>query len=167
MKGNHMKTMEKALRASLHTLVLLTGIFTLLFAALPARAQLQDGACPRLNDVPEEILNLYLDELEDEFEADFGGDALCSALRKNFVKACQTAVKDALKCIQNQLKTVDKQNQALCKALAGPGLDACANYYKNSSKAAAEVMKTDAGFRAENCEQDAGQDFYDVCFNGF
>lgn len=161
-----MKTLTMALRRLHRRPLLLAGLTALLFAALPAQAQLGD-TCPTLNDIPEETLDLYLDELEDEFGADQGDDELCSKLTDNFVKACQTAVKDALKCLQNQFKALNQQNQTLCKALAGSGVDACTNYYKNSSKAASEVMKNDAGFRTANCEQNAADEFYDVCYSGF
>lgn len=158
-----MKTMEIALRGSQRSLMLLAGTTALLFAALPAQAQ---DVCGDLGDIPSEVTELYLDELDDEFAVDLNDADLCTKLTENFVKACQTAVKDAVKCIQNQIKTLNKQNQTLCKALSlNP--NECASFYKDTSKAGSQAVADEGDDQSANCAVFAADEFYDVCLFGF
>jgi len=156
-----MKTMT---RESQRRVLLLAGMTVLLFAALPAQAQ---EVCADIDDVPEEVTELYVDELNDEFSVDLNDADLCSKLTDNFIKACQTAVKDAAKCIQNQIKTLSKQNQTLCKALAGPDAKECASFYKDLAKNTSEAIATESRLRSEQCATIAADEYFDICLFGF
>src|SRR5262245_34580027 len=66
------------------SLALLAGLTGLLLGALPAQAQ---EVCGDLGDMSNETVDLYLDELEDEFGVDLNDPELCTELTKNFIKA--------------------------------------------------------------------------------
>ena len=144
-------------------LALLAGVAGLLFGATPARAQ---DVCGDLEDIAAETLDLYLDELSDEFDTGLNDDALCTKLMDNFSKACQTAAKDAVKCIQNQIKALNKQNETACKALEGPGADSCVAFYKNQSKASSEEVKAEGDDQAALCGGEAAEAFWFTCMFG-
>ena len=160
-----MRKMMVVLSGSQRRRMLLAGMTAVLFAALPAQAQ---EVCADPGDVPEDVTELYLEELEEEFDVDLNDAELCEKLTENFVKACQSAVKDAVKCIQNQIKTLNKQNQTLCKALAPPPeVNACTTNYKNSSKAGSEAVAEEGELQAGICESLAAFEFNEVCLFGF
>jgi len=144
-------------------LALLAGLTGLLLGALPAQAQ---EVCGDLGDMSSETLDLYLEELEDEFDVDLDDGELCTELTKNFIKACQTGVKNAVKCIQSQIKALNKQNQTLCKALAGPDADECVALFKNDSSAASDAVKAEGDTESATCEEFAAEIFFSICMFG-
>ena len=144
-------------------LALVAGLTGLLFGALPSHAQ---TVCGDLNDMTEETVQLYLEELEDEFDIDLNDPELCADLTENFIKACQTGVKNAVKCIQSQIKALSKQNQTACKALAGPAADECVAFYKNDSQTSAEEVKQEAETETVSCAEFGAEIFFSICMFG-
>jgi len=142
---------------------LLAGVAALSFVPRPAAAQ---EVCADLEGLAEEALDLYLDELDDEFGVDLNNPDLCTKLAENYIKACQKAAKDNVKCFQNQIKAIDKQNQTACKALfTGPSASECSEDSKNQAKDRSDQVTNDAEDAAVGCESLA-DDFFQVCMEG-
>jgi hypothetical protein len=143
-------------------LALLAGLTALSFSGGPAQAQ---EICGDLEGLAEDVLDLYLDELDDEWGVGFNDEDLCTTLTKNFIKACQNAVKDSVKCIDKQINTLSKQNQTLCKAF-DEGSD-CVDSYKDDAKGdsdeVGDIGDSESGF----CETEAAEIFFDICMFGF
>ncbi len=100
-----------------------------------------------------------------EWGVGFNDEDLCTTLTKNFIKACQNAVKDSVKCIDKQINTLSKQNQTLCKAF-DEGSD-CVDSYKDDAKGdsdeVGDIGDSESGF----CETEAAEIFFDICMFGF
>ncbi len=160
-----MTTIATSLRSARWGLALLGGVAGLLLTALPAQAQ---ELCGLLPDAAENALDLYLDELDDEFSVNLNDGDLCGKLTQNFIKACETAVKDTVKCIQNQVKNLAKQNQTLCTGLnSGSAASECSSFYKNQSKSIAEAIAIFGSMESDECAAVAAAEFFDVCMYGF
>jgi hypothetical protein len=156
-----MTTIESMLGHARWGLALLAGLTALMFAGAPAQAQ---EVCADIGGISDEVLDLYLDELDDEWGVDLNDGDLCTALTKNFIKACQNAVKDSVKCIDKQLGTLNKQNQTLCKAFdEGSG---CVNFYKDMAKDNSNEVRSIGDFESDECETFAADDFFDICMFG-
>jgi hypothetical protein len=146
-------------------LALLAGLTALVFSGAPAQAQ---EVCADIEGIAGEVLDLYLDELDDEWGVDLNDSDLCTTLTKNFIKACQNAVKNSVKCIDKQLGTLSKQNQTVCKTVyAGNDASACANSYKEDAKDDSDEVGSIGDSESEICETFAAADFFDVCVSGF
>jgi hypothetical protein len=164
-KGDaNMTRIVTSLRLANWRLALLGAVTCLLLGALPSSAQ---DVCGDLEDMTEETLDLYIDELNEEWDVDLNDGDLCTKLTENFIKGCQTAVKDAAKCIQNQIKALSKQNQTACKALAGSEASACSASYKDEAKSDSDEVADFARAESDDCETFAAEDYFDVCMFGF
>ena len=160
-----MTTITLSLRSARWALALIMGMTGLLLGSVPAQAQ---DICGDLEDAAEDALDLYVDELDEEFSVDLADEDLCVTLTKNFIKACQTAVKDTVKCIQNQIKSLGKQNQSLCKGLLeGDEESGCSSFYKNQQKSFSESITALGEDEASDCEIFMAEDFFDICLFGF
>jgi hypothetical protein len=144
-------------------LTLLLGGMGLLLGALPASAQI----CGDLGDVGGETFDAYIDLLNEDFEVDLNDEDLCTSLTKIFIKGCQSAVKDAGKCIQNQTGNLSKFGQTACKELAGSFVSECVDDYKQEAKFGNELVKAAVEDESADCEEDLAFDFFDVCMFGF
>ena len=80
-------------------LTLLGGMAALLFLADPAQAQVCEAD---LEDLAEDVLELYIDELNSVWGVDLENEEFCTKVANNFFKACQSAAIDNIKCLQNQ-----------------------------------------------------------------
>ena len=158
-----MTTIATSTRRARGALLFLASCFGLLLLAAPAQAQ---DVCGDLEDMTNETLDLYLEELNDEFDVDLNDGDLCTKLTENFIKACQTAVKDAVKCIQNQFKNLNKQNQTACKVLA-LDVNACTTLHKNEAKAGSDEVAAAGNEESDDCETIAADEYFDVCMFGF
>jgi hypothetical protein len=156
-----MATIETSTRGARWGLALLAGMAGLL-TGMPAQAQV----CGASDSMREELLDLYLDELDDEFEVDTGDEEFCSKLTENFVKACRTLIKDTVKCVKNQISSLGKQNKESCKEFA-PGDSDCTGFYKDLTKEGLAGVSGVGDEEAELCELDSAEEFFDVCMFGF
>lgn len=146
-------------------LALLGGVAGLWLGAQPAAAQF---ACADLGDVPEDMLEFYLVEFDEDFAVDLGDEALCAVLTQTFVKACSTAVKDTAKCLQNAFSNLGRQRQAGCKGLlSGDDAKACSAQAKSLASGAVSRIKQEAGFLTEDCEGYVAEEYFEVCMFGF
>lgn len=159
-----MESIHETLRNARWRQALLGSLAGLLFVAHPVQAQ---DVCADLSNVADEAFDLYIEQLDEEFDVGLANAELCGKLTENFVKGCQTAAKDAVKCIQNQVKSLDKQNQAACKALAGDDVDACKAFYQDRSKNDLVGVASDGDDQSTACAGEQADDFYDACFFGF
>lgn len=158
-----MATIGTSTRGARWGLALLGGMLGLLFTGLPAQAQMICGAS---EDMREDLLELYIEELADEFEVDTGDEEFCSKLTENFIKACQTLVKDTFKCVKNQIASLGKQNKTSCGEFA-PGDSECTAFFKNQTKEGEAAVSGAADEESALCELDSAEEFFDICMFGF
>ena len=154
-----------SLRSARWALALIGGLAGLSFGALPAQAQGTE-LCGDIEDMADQAFETYLEELDEEFALDLGDEKLCESLTKNFIKACQTAVKDSVKCFQNQIKSLSKQDQTACKALAGSGVSECVTFYKNREKSYSNEVQAIGDDQSDDCETVNADEFFDICMFG-
>jgi hypothetical protein len=160
-----MKAIETMLRRGSLGLALLVGMAGGLLAAAPAQAQAQ-AVCGNLATTPEDALGFYLDELDAEWNLPIADEALCTKLTQNFVKACQTAVKDTVKCIQDQIGTLNKQNQIACKGLSKGNSASCIESFTQQAKNAADAVSNTGRDKAAVCAGTQADAYFNVCMLG-
>ena len=113
------------------TIALLGGIASALLLTAPARAQELCGG--DLEGLPDQILGLYLERLAEEPGVGLEDEEFCSKLTQNFVKACQTAAKDGIKCHLAQVSALETQNREGCKVYEPANKD-CVTSFKTTAK---------------------------------
>jgi hypothetical protein len=158
-----MKRTETLLRRASCGVALLAGIAGWLLAAAPAQAQ---EVCGNLASSSDDALALYLDELDSEWGVPIADEGLCTRLTQNFVKGCQTAVKDTVKCIQGQIGGIAKQNQIACKVLATGDSSDCIASFKAEAKNASNAAANTGSDKAVVCAGTAADSYFDVCMLG-
>ena len=147
------------------TIALLGGIASAMLLTAPARALEICGG--DLEDLPDQILDVYLDQLAADPGVGLEDEEFCSKLTQNFVKACQSAVKDSIKCQMAQVSALDTQNREGCKVFV-PRDEAkdCMNSFKTTAKSAQTELKNQQAELALECENLADA-YFDVCMFGF
>lgn len=126
----------------------------LAFAPAPAQAQV----CGDLDDIAEDLLVAYFDELADFFTL---SEKSCDAMTSTFFKACNTAVKDAVKCLQRQIGEIPKAAKPGCRE-AAKNPSSCESVFKDQAKLESGFVEDEAQFAYGDCES-AADEFWDVC----
>jgi len=130
----------------------------LALAPAPAQAQI----CGEFDEIAEDLLDAYFDELGDFFTL---SEKTCDAMTGTFSKACNTAVKDAVKCFQRQIGELPKAAKPACKEAAkNPSL--CDQAFKDDAGEAKDIVSLQADSAYDDCIV-AANDFWDVCRFGF
>jgi hypothetical protein len=129
-------------------------------ALAPASAQAQ--VCGDLEEIADDLLDEYFDELGDFFTL---SEKTCDSMTSTFFKACTTAVKDSVKCFKTQFKSLPKAAKPACKENFEDPSD-CEQSFKNDEQLLNNIIAQEAEFANDDCE-DAADDFWDVCRFGF
>jgi hypothetical protein len=147
------------------TIALWGGIASVLLLTAPARAQEICGG--DLAGLPDQILDLYLEQLTQEPGVGLEDEDFCSKLTQNFVKACQTAAKDSTRCELALVSALDAQNREGCKVFVTPAeVKDCMNSFKTTAKTAKSELTSQRMELESECE-DLADAFFDVCMFGF
>jgi hypothetical protein len=162
-----MTAIETLMRRASCGLVLLGGIAGWLLAAGPAQAQAAPEVCGNLETTAQDALGFYLDELDSEWTVPIADEGLCKQLTQSFAKACQFAVRDTVRCIQNQIGTLNKQNQIACKGLSQGNAASCIESFTQQAKNAAAAAGNAGKDQAAECSGEAADTYFNVCMLGF
>ena len=149
-----MRQMETSTRLWKQALAALGVLAGLALAPAPAQAQI----CGDFEDLAEDLLDAYFEEFEDFFTLSAN---TCDSMKSTFAKACDTAVKDAVKCAQNQIKALPKAGKPACKENFENPSD-CDQNFKNEAELANNIVSLEANDAKQDCEI-AADDFWDVC----
>ncbi len=133
-------------------------VMGLALAPAPAQAQV----CGDLKDVAGDLLDSYFESLGDLFTL---SEKTCNSMTNTFLKACNTAVKDAVKCSQRQIGEIPKAAKPACKENFQTPSD-CDNVYKSQAQLANNIVTQDANSAYNDC-QDAADEFLATCRFGF
>ena len=149
---------EDPARSWKQILVALAALAALALAPAPAQAQI----CGELDDISEDLLGVYYEELGGFFTL---SQESCESMTKTFHKACNTAVKDAVKCIERQLDNITKAAKPGCKENFEDS-SACDQEFKNEAEQEKEIVSQEANFANADCADDADS-FFSACrFDG-
>jgi hypothetical protein len=138
-----------------------------LLAAAPAQAQPAPEVCGNLETTAQDALGLYLDELDSEWTVPIADEGVCTKLTQSFAKACQYAVRDTVKCLQNQIGTLNRQNQIACRGLSKGNAASCIESFTQQAKNAADAVGNAGKDQSAECSGAASDTYFNVCMLGF
>lgn len=151
-----MRNFETAKRCAKGGCAALAMLAGLALAPAPAQAQV----CGDLDEIAEELLDAYYDAFG-EFLLFGWSEKTCDSMTNTFFKACNTAVKDAVKCAQRQIGEIPKAAKPLCKE-ASKVPSECEGSYKDDAEDASDSVSDEAQGAYDDCEL-AADDFWDIC----
>lgn len=118
---------------------------------------------PPIPSVSEDMLELYLAELIQEWGIGLGSGPYCSKASQNFVKVCQTVVKSSVKCIEHQIDGLAKQDEEGCKAFAGSEAKACEASVDEAAETYLGTLTGPQTLEEKKCATVAGGHFFRMC----
>jgi hypothetical protein len=124
-------------------------------ALFATSAQAQEAPCGVPSDAAEDLLGLYMDELDDFFPMD---PATCEKMAKTFFSACQGAVKSGIGCTRKQISSFLKAGKSACK-LEGDLADEC-NASLESGVPNEQALQSEEGEGNANCFEAANAFFF-------
>jgi hypothetical protein len=154
-----MTTSETSMRFWKRGLAAMGVLTSLALAPAPAQAQI----CGELDDIADDLLDAYIDVLEEVFSFPLFDEKTCDSMAKAFLKQCDTAVKDAVKCSDRQLDGIPKVAKPACK-LASKNPSQCDDDFKELADAEKQAVDDLAPSAHEDCE-DAADELFDICRN--
>ena len=156
--GDRMTTSDGAMRPWKRAWITIGVLAGVTLSPVAAQAQI----CGEPPDIAEDLLEFYVSEFEDLFTL---SEQTCDAMAKEFLKACDTAVKDAVKVRRAPARRVPKAAKPACKEASQNPSD-CAGDYKDDAKDDKQLVEAGANFAFGECEDEADK-FWDTCRFGF
>jgi hypothetical protein len=114
---------------------------------VPAQAQI----CGEPGEAADALVEFYGDEFEDFFPQD---EKPCEQLAKTFLKACNSAVKDAAKCAERQLDAIPKAAKSACEGTKNPS--DCVGTFEDDVADEKDSVADEADEGFADCENNAG-----------
>jgi hypothetical protein len=149
-----MGMIEISLRMGKQGLAALGILAGLALAPTPAQAQV----CAEPDEIADELLDEYIDQFEDFFPL---SKKTCESMAKTFYKACNTAVKDSVKCADHAVGSIPKAAKPGCKE-ASMVPSECNQFFKNQAEAINDFVEALAELAYDDCI-DAAETFSDIC----
>lgn len=149
-----MRKMEISTRLWKQGLAALGVLAGLALAPAPAQAQI----CGEPDEIASDLLDVYFDTFGDSFVLD---SDTCNAMAKVFLQACNSAVKDAVKCADRQIDSIPKAAKPYCKEFSKNPSD-CDKNFKDDAEEDKDFVDGEAADAYDECNE-ARDLFVNVC----
>lgn len=149
-----MRMIEISLRMGKQGLAALGVLVGLALAPASAQAQI----CAEPDEIADQLLDEYIDQFEDFFPL---SEKTCESMAKTFYKACNTAVKDSVKCANHAVDSIPKAAKPGCNE-NGKNPSSCKQAFKEEAEDVNDFVDDEAALAYDDCI-DAAEVFFDVC----